>query len=153
MLNLSINFGTITGVISALLAFVYLLILLSHNRLERWAQLCYLSEIAILVILITNITRISFNTEIVITFFSILAVLPIIFLILAQLGLSSSNNNIFVKIFESIIIPNILFLGGFILVFQGWRLDPILQTQAAWMLIVIVYLLFKSIPIRNRLNE
>lgn len=144
-INIGTNFGSITGVIYVLLAFAYLLILLSQNRLQRWAQIFFIGEIAFIVIAIANIGKIASNTEIIIALFFILNALPIIFAVLAQFGFSNSNNNIFVQIFESVVIPNMLFFGGAILVFQGWRLDPILQTQAAWMLIAIVYLVFKSL--------
>ena len=47
-----------------------------------------------------------------------------------------------------------MFICGFILVFQGWRLDPILQFMQILLSILIIYLSIKDIVInavyRNR---
>lgn len=59
-INIGTNFGSITGIIYVLLAFAYLLILLSQNRLQRWAQIFFIGEIAFLVIAIANIGKIAF---------------------------------------------------------------------------------------------
>jgi Ycf66 protein N-terminus len=51
-------------------------------------------------------------------------------------------------------IPFVLFSSGFILVFQGWRLDPILQAEQVLLFILVLYLIIKDIGMdissRNR---
>ncbi|WP_442939864.1 Ycf66 family protein [Nostoc sp.] len=50
--------------------------------------------------------------------------------------------------------PIIILLCGFILTFQGWRLDPILQFGQFLSFLLIIYLIIKDIVInavyRNR---
>ena len=46
------------------------------------------------------------------------------------------------RILQLIFIPIFLLISGIILLFQGWRLDPILQLQQLLMLILTSYLLF-----------
>ncbi len=57
-------------------------------------------------------------------------------------------------IIQVIFTPIILLLCGFILLFQGWRLDPILQLEQFLLLLLIIYLTIKDIVInavyRNR---
>ncbi|MEL6495029.1 MAG: Ycf66 family protein [Cyanobacteria bacterium J06623_7] len=42
---------------------------------------------------------------------------------------ASSVLSLILKIYELLICPGALFLSGIILIFNGWRLDPILQFQ------------------------
>ncbi len=42
-------------------------------------------------------------------------------------------------------IPLLLLLCGFILIFQGWRLDPILQAEQILLSILVFYLIIKDI--------
>jgi len=55
---------------------------------------------------------------------------------------------------QVIFTPIVLLLCGFILLFQGWRLDPILQFEQFLLLLLIIYLTIKDIVInavyRNR---
>jgi Ycf66 protein N-terminus len=57
-------------------------------------------------------------------------------------------------ILQIIFIPIPILISGFILVFQGWRLDPILQFGNFLIFLVLMYLLIKDITInvisRNR---
>lgn len=57
-------------------------------------------------------------------------------------------------IIQVIFTPIILLLCGFILLFQGWRLDPILQFGQLLLSLLIIYLTIKDIVInavyRNR---
>lgn len=50
-------------------------------------------------------------------------------------------------IIQLIITPILLLLSGFILMFQGWRLDPILQLSQFLLFLVIIYLGIKDIVI------
>ncbi|MGM3305711.1 Ycf66 family protein [Anabaena sp. WFMT] len=50
-------------------------------------------------------------------------------------------------IIQLIFVPLIMLFCGFILLFQGWRLDPILQFGQFLLLILINYLLIKDIVI------
>lgn len=45
------------------------------------------------------------------------------------------------------VAPSFLFIIGFILFFQGWRLDPILQFSYVLMHFLVIYLGFKDIVI------
>ena len=42
---------------------------------------------------------------------------------------STSALNLILKVYELLVCPIALFLSGVILIFNGWRLDPILQFQ------------------------
>ena len=57
-------------------------------------------------------------------------------------------------ILQIIFIPIPILISGSILVFQGWRLDPILQFSNFLLFLVLMYLLIKDITInvisRNR---
>ncbi|AFY41265.1 Ycf66 family protein [Nostoc sp. PCC 7107] len=57
-------------------------------------------------------------------------------------------------VFQTIIIPIFLLTSGLILVFHGWRLDPILQFMQLLSTMLIIYLCVKDIVInggyRNR---
>jgi small-conductance mechanosensitive channel len=55
---------------------------------------------------------------------------------------------------QAIFIPILMFLSGLILIFQGWRLDPILQFGQFLSFLIIIYFGIKDIVInavyRNR---
>ena len=57
-------------------------------------------------------------------------------------------------IIQAIFIPVSMFLSGVILIFQGWRLDPILQFGQFLSFLIIIYFCIKDIVInavyRNR---
>jgi hypothetical protein len=57
-------------------------------------------------------------------------------------------------IIQLVIIPTFLLLSGMILVFQGWRLDPMLQLQQIVLSLLVIFLSLKDILInavdRNR---
>lgn len=57
-------------------------------------------------------------------------------------------------ILQIIFIPIPILISGSILVFQGWRLDPILQFANFLLFLVLIYLLIKDVTInvisRNR---
>ncbi|BAY19341.1 hypothetical protein NIES21_52020 [Anabaenopsis circularis NIES-21] len=62
--------------------------------------------------------------------------------------------SLIIYVFQTIIIPIFLLTSGLILVFQGWRLDPILQFMQFLLTVLIIYLCIKDIVInggyRNR---
>ncbi|WP_370588556.1 Ycf66 family protein [aff. Roholtiella sp. LEGE 12411] len=64
------------------------------------------------------------------------------------------NPGLVLYLIQVIFTPIILLLCGFILLFQGWRLDPILQFEQFLLLLLIIYLTIKDIVInavyRNR---
>ncbi|WP_350341317.1 Ycf66 family protein [Anabaena sp. PCC 7938] len=67
-------------------------------------------------------------------------------LFLLFLRRSKSRNLILVfDIIQLIFVPLIMLFCGFILLFQGWRLDPILQFVQFLLFILITYLLIKDI--------
>ncbi len=55
------------------------------------------------------------------------------------------------RIIQSLVGPFLLVLSGLILLIQGWRLDPVLQLQQVFNLILIVYLMIRDI-LRTRSN-
>lgn len=65
----------------------------------------------------------------------------------------SSSATIF-YIIQLVLLPPLLLLSGLILLFQGWRLDPILQFQQLILSALVFYLSLKDIVIntldRNR---
>ncbi|AFZ57074.1 hypothetical protein H6G54_27990 [Anabaena cylindrica FACHB-243] len=70
----------------------------------------------------------------------------LIMLFLLFLRRSKSRNLILVfDIIQLIFVPLIMLFCGFILLFQGWRLDPILQFVQFLLFILITYLLIKDI--------
>ncbi len=148
-INIGFNSGSIAGLFYILLGTIHLFLAIRQNRLRVWVLFSYLAEISFFIAIATN-----GNKLITIEFVSwlpfLLVLIPFIFLALARFGFSNSHRSIFTEIFELVIIPSLLILGGLILVFQGWRLDPILQMQAIWMLIIITYFLFK---LRTRANN
>jgi hypothetical protein len=48
------------------------------------------------------------------------------------------------KLLEIIFIPAIFLLSGIILLFNGWRLDPILAFQQLLLFIVVFYFIIKD---------
>lgn len=52
------------------------------------------------------------------------------------------------SIFQAIIVPSLLLVSGIILLFQGWRLDFILQFQQFLLFGLITYFIVKDIVIR-----
>jgi len=57
-------------------------------------------------------------------------------------GANSSANTRYV--IQSVALPIFILLCGFILIFHGWRLDPILQFEQLLLFMVIVYLILKD---------
>ncbi|BAY92569.1 MULTISPECIES: Ycf66 family protein [unclassified Tolypothrix] len=59
-----------------------------------------------------------------------------------------------IYLLQALLIPSIMLLCGFIFVFQGWRLDPILQLAQFLLTSLIIYFSIKDIVIneiyRNR---
>ncbi len=57
-------------------------------------------------------------------------------------------------IIQLVIVPTFSFFSGCVLIFQGWRLDPILQFQQFILFLLIVFLIIKEMVIntvgRNR---
>ncbi|WP_414619019.1 Ycf66 family protein [Calothrix sp. CCY 0018] len=110
--------------------------------------MCYLAQV-----------NIGSNLGINIAYF--LGLLQIIFglfyLILVVVQLVRIGNRVsrFATIFyiiQLVIIPIFLLLSGFILIFQGWRLDPILQFQPLILFALIFYLSIKDIML-NTVNR
>ncbi|WP_407897173.1 Ycf66 family protein [Scytonema sp. NUACC26] len=56
-----------------------------------------------------------------------------------------NSSSLVLYIIQLIFIPIILLLSGFILIFQGWRLDPILQFSQLLLTLLILYLVVKDI--------
>jgi Ycf66 protein N-terminus len=73
---------------------------------------------------------------------------------LAQRGNRLTGWGLTLYIIQVIFTPLVMLLCGVILIFQGWRLDPILQFEQFLLLLLIVYLSIKDIVInvvyRNR---
>ena len=89
-------------------------------------------------------------------FYILLAVAYFILVIiwLAQTARRLNASALVLYIIQAIFAPILMFICGFILVFQGWRLDPILQFMQILLSILIIYLSIKDIVInavyRNR---
>jgi hypothetical protein len=73
---------------------------------------------------------------------------------LTQRANSLRGTSLVLYILQALVIPIFISFCGFILIFQGWRLDPILQFQQLLLFIIITYLSMKDILInasrRNR---
>lgn len=73
---------------------------------------------------------------------------------LAQTARKLNASALVIYIIPAIFAPILMFICGVILVFQGWRLDPILQFMQILLSILIIYLSIKDIVInavyRNR---
>jgi thiol:disulfide interchange protein len=76
----------------------------------------------------------------------ILISLPYLIWSISQLIIliKTSNNvsKIAIKLLEFLLVPGCLLLSGLILLFNGWRLDPILQFQQILITIIIMLFLF-----------
>ncbi len=59
--------------------------------------------------------------------------------------LSSSVKTFY--IIQLVILPIFLLLSGIILIFQGWRLDPVLQFQQLILFLLITFFILKDIVI------
>ncbi|MGD1911084.1 MAG: hypothetical protein ACFB2X_09580 [Rivularia sp. (in: cyanobacteria)] len=59
--------------------------------------------------------------------------------------LSSSVKTFY--IIQLFVLPAFLVLSGFILLFQGWRLDPVLQFQQFLLFLLVIFLILKDIVI------
>lgn len=53
------------------------------------------------------------------------------------------------RIMQTIVVPPLLLLSGVVLIFNGWRLDPLLQFQALLITGLIGYLIFMDV-VRSR---
>jgi hypothetical protein len=56
-------------------------------------------------------------------------------------------STVFVLLFiiQALIAPGVLILSGLILIFQGWRLDPLLQLSYFLLNILLIYLGLKDV--------
>jgi Ycf66 protein N-terminus len=86
----------------------------------------------------------------------ILGISYMILMVILLFKRASSLNSITFVIYllQALLIPSVMLLVGFILVFQGWRLDPILQFAQFLLTILIIYFGVKDLAInefyRNR---
>ncbi|MGL5807889.1 MAG: Ycf66 family protein [Xenococcaceae cyanobacterium] len=80
---------------------------------------------------------------------NILGAVAYLIILIAQIAntvrTSGNSINIIIKILELIYCPLALFLSGIILIFAGWRLDPILQFQQLLLEILVAFLVIKDI--------
>lgn len=58
---------------------------------------------------------------------------------LAKPAQSRTKIELIFRIFQLIFIPLMLLLSGIIILFQGWRLDPVLLFQDFLMMIIVSY--------------
>ncbi|MEH2293547.1 Ycf66 family protein [Nostoc sp.] len=72
---------------------------------------------------------------------------------LAQRGSRLRGWALALYIIQLIFTPIIMLLSGAILLFQGWRLDPILQFEQVLLLVLILYLSIKDIVINAVYRE
>lgn len=83
---------------------------------------------------------------------AIYSIIMVFFLVQRATRLTSWALSLY--IIQAIFIPALMLLSGFILIFQGWRLDPILQFGQFLSFFVIIYFAIKDIVInavyRNR---
>jgi hypothetical protein len=65
-----------------------------------------------------------------------------------------SGGTFIIYLLQALLVPSIMLLTGFIFIFQGWRLDPILQLAQFLLTVLIVYFCIKDILVneiyRNR---
>ncbi len=66
-------------------------------------------------------------------------------LLLVPLGLSFRRPFRIRNLFQDILLALVCLLCGFILIFQGWRLNPILQFGQILLIVSIIYLSIKDI--------
>ena len=55
-----------------------------------------------------------------------------------------SNTGIILYIIQGIMVVGVLLVSGFILFFQGWRLNPILGFQQFLLHVLLIFLAFKD---------
>jgi lysylphosphatidylglycerol synthetase-like protein (DUF2156 family) len=77
----------------------------------------------------------------------LLSLVYLIFMIvwLASRARRLNSSSLVLYIIQVIFIPIILLLSGLILIFQGWRLDPILQFSQLLLTLLVFYLIVKNI--------
>lgn len=66
-------------------------------------------------------------------------------LLLLPLGLAFRRPFRIRNLFQDILLALVCLLEGFILIFQGWRLDPILQFGQILITVSVIYLVIKDI--------
>lgn len=71
---------------------------------------------------------------------------------LLRIGNRLSNSAKILYIIQLIILPVLFILSGFILLLQGWRLEPILQFQQIILSVLVFYLSLKDILV-NAVNR
>jgi hypothetical protein len=77
---------------------------------------------------------------------SLLGILLALFgLLLVPLGLSFRRPFRIGNLLQDILLALVCLLCGFILIFQGWRLDPILQFGQLLLIVSVIYLVIKDI--------
>jgi hypothetical protein len=85
-----------------------------------------------------------------------IAYLAVSLVIPVATGRGLGGIGIFLYIIQAFIAPPVLLLVGFIFIFQGWRLDPILQFGCFLFHLLLIYLgvkdiiLFKMLSRRNQ---
>ena len=81
----------------------------------------------------------------------LLAVGYLIFMVfwLVKRGTRLTSWALALYIIQSIVVPILILLCGLILIFQGWRLDPILQFGQLLSFLLIIYLILKDIVINS----
>lgn len=91
--------------------------------------------------------NISLNISILLGLFDlILAVAIFIMTLSLMLGRRGTqpSNSIGFYIAQLILVPTSLLLAGAIFIFQGWKLDPILQLAVLCLHLIIIFLLIKD---------
>ncbi|BAZ03851.1 hypothetical protein NIES3974_04810 [Calothrix sp. NIES-3974] len=140
--NFGTNFSPIIGISYIVLGLTKVFFLIQQNRLRSWFLFIYLFELSLLAIIaLTQSQNLSIIVWII-GFISLLILTSLIILIAAWV--QNFSNPTFTNIFEVIFIPNLFLCAGLIVLFHGWRLDPILQAQALGILILVTYLFLKS---------
>ena len=83
------------------------------------------------------------------SFYVLFSIIYFIFMIVwVRRGASRLNDtSIGLYIIQTIFAPFLMLIPGVILVFQGWRLDPVLQLAEFLLFILIIYLSVKDIVI------
>jgi hypothetical protein len=88
--------------------------------------------------------------------YCLLAIVYVVFMVfwLVQRRTRLANSFLALYIIQAIFIPFPLLLCGIILIFQGWRLDPVLMFEQLLLFLIIIFLSIKDIFInavyRNR---
>ncbi len=71
----------------------------------------------------------------------------IMMVLLAQRSSRLNGSALVFYLLQAIFAPILMFFCGLILVFQGWRLDPLLQLMQLLLSVLIIYLSIKDIVI------